>query len=211
MTTMTATRRPTDVPGTEALDRLESIVRAEAARRQVTRDPRGRPIAVREADGAACSYEYDDRGNLRGIASGRGIARFEYDTADRLARVVEPSGETCRYVYSAGDRLERIEDEGRTHRFVHDEAGRLVRAHYGSADTVVYRYDEHNRVTEARTSRVSTTFEYDASGRTTGVTQVRDGVAVPLQLYYDASGCLDAVDVCGTANRISFEWDAKGR
>ena len=208
---MTATGRPTDVTGNEALNRLESIVRAEAARRQVTRDPIGRPIAVREPDGGASVYEYDDRGNLAAISDRGSVTRFEYDAAGRLTRAVEASGAACRYTYNAGDRLERIEDDGRAHRFVHDESGRLVRAHYGSADTVVYRYDHLDRVTEARTSRVSTTFEYDASGRTIGLTQVRDGVAVPLRLHYGASGCLDAIDLCGEANRVSFEWDGKGR
>jgi RHS repeat-associated protein len=208
---MTATRRPDDATGTEALERLEAIVRAEAAKRQVARDSAGRPVSVREADGAECVYEYDVHGNLLAITSGGMATRFEYDTAERLTRVSEPSGVTCRYVYNAGDRLERVEDEGRVHRFEHDAAGRLVRAHYGSADTVVYRYDEHKRVSEARTSRVSSTFEYDGSGRTTGVTQVRDGVAVSLHLHYGASGHLDAIDLCGEANRVFFEWDAKGR
>src|SRR5215470_2264444 len=206
---MTATRQPTDATGTEALNRLEAIVRAEAARRLVTRDPAGRPIAVRESSGATCSYDYDDRGNLSVISDRRGAARFEYDAAGRLTRVVEPSGVASRYFYGAGDRLDRVEDDGRVHRFTHDEAGRLVRAHYGDADTVVYRYDARDRVAEARTSRISTTFEYDEWGRTTGVTQVQDGVGVPLRLHYGQSGCLDAIELCGAANRVSFEWDSK--
>jgi RHS repeat-associated protein len=208
---MTACPQPADITGTGALDRLEAIVRAEAAKRRVSRDSAGRPIAVHEAGRPMCAYEYDERGNLRAITSGRVATRFEYDAAGRLTRVGEPSGVTCRYVYSAGDRLERIEDEERVHRFEHDAAGRLVRAHYGSADTVVYRYDEHNRVSEARTSRVSSTFEYDGLGRTIGVTQVREGAAVPLRLHYGASGHLDAIDLCGETNRVSFEWDARGR
>src|SRR5262245_47994435 len=102
---MTATGQPTDVTGTEALNRLESIVRAEAARRQVTRDPLGRPVAVREPDGAASAYEFDDRGNLAAISDRGSLTRFEYDSAGRLTRVVEPSGASCRYAYDAGDRL----------------------------------------------------------------------------------------------------------
>src|SRR5262249_8548213 len=131
---MTATGRPTDVTGTEALNRLASIVGAEAARRQVTRDPIGRPIAVREPDGGASSYEYDDRGNLAAISDRGSVTRFEYDAAGRLTRVVEASGAACRYTYNAGDRLERIGDDGRARRFVHRGEGRAGGAHNRAAE-----------------------------------------------------------------------------
>jgi len=94
---------------------------------QLSSDPEGRPLRMRQPDGAAWRFEYDSERRPREITVERGksvaMARFQegrlvsiagpygdefkyaYDTANRVAAATDPAGATAHYEYDAEHRL----------------------------------------------------------------------------------------------------------
>lgn len=117
---------------------------------QVRTDPEGRPLRMRQPDGAAWRFEYDAEGRPRQIFVERGkpvaMARFQegrllsiagpygdefkyaYDTAGRVAAATDPAGATAHYEYDAEHRLRLVKlPDGRCVSYTYDKAsGRIA-------------------------------------------------------------------------------------
>ncbi|HVZ38854.1 MAG TPA: RHS repeat-associated core domain-containing protein, partial [Candidatus Kapabacteria bacterium] len=139
-----------------------------------TYDARGRVISVADPDGAASTYEYDDRDLLTAAVERDGTTRTEYsygllnemlsrtldpsglnlvhtqayDLAGRMTAYTDPSGQTTTYEYDGIGRLLGTRMPGdpapRTHAYGPD--GRLARTVMPGGITLDYGYDDAGRL-----------------------------------------------------------------
>jgi RHS repeat-associated protein len=140
----------------------------------VSRDPYGRPVLIRDANGMESQLRYDESGRLVERMVGGQSTTMAYDAVGNLLRVSAPGGVVIEYRYDAANRLTGISDTVgnrieytldamgnrtgedvldaagalmRTHRKVYDELSRLLQSIGASGQRSTYSYDQNNNLT----------------------------------------------------------------
>ncbi len=135
-----------------------------------THDARGQLTRKSHANGTHEDYSYDNRGNLLTASDVHGTTAFQYDTGDRLTRVIYPNGRFLAYTHDSVGRLTRLEaQDGFAVTYTHDAAGRLSSVLGAAGATLAsYSYDPVGRlIRQAHANGTFTTYEHDAVGRVT--------------------------------------------
>ncbi|MEJ5315275.1 MAG: DUF6531 domain-containing protein, partial [Anaerolinea sp.] len=133
-------------------------------------------------------YTYDAVGNLIQVQDANGhITTFEYDSLDRLVKIIDPLGQVTEMGYdAAGNRRWLRDASGQETAFEVDALHRLTNIDYpeGTAD-VHFTYDALGRLTGMDDGLGHTTWEYDALDRLIAVTNPLEKT---VRYAYDAEG-----------------------
>ncbi|MCP4581005.1 MAG: RHS repeat protein [candidate division Zixibacteria bacterium] len=117
-------------------------------------DARKRKIAERdvlsESEVHVSSYAYDPAGNLISKTDKESNkTRYEYDSFNRLLKVIDPLGGETRYAYDIRDNLTSLTDaNGNTTRFEYDRSSRLIKDIRPMGQETRYAYDSSGNLIE---------------------------------------------------------------
>ncbi|MBF2020496.1 MAG: VWD domain-containing protein [Hydrococcus sp. C42_A2020_068] len=128
----------------------------------------GQLLRQDNADGSFYAYTYDEQGNLTSATDDNGTISLEYDTGDRLTKIIYPDGRSLTYTYDAGNsRTSMVDRDGNTVNYSYDLAGRLAGLTDGNGNSIVdYTYDNVGRlVREDNGNGTYTTYAYDDAGQ----------------------------------------------
>ncbi|XOV85710.1 MAG: LamG-like jellyroll fold domain-containing protein [bacterium] len=167
----------------------------------VSRDARGLPTAIDDANDTRTELAYDERGRLtsRTVKSSQGdvVTTFTYDLAGQLIKVDLPTGGHLSYEYDDAHRLIAIENELQERvEYTLDDAGNATEiTHKGPGGTILQTqdqmFDELSRLREwVDGVNDDTDFAYDEGGNLTTTTDA---------LNRDSSQTFDALDRIKTA------------
>ena len=122
----------------------------------LSRDARGLPLSIEDANGVVSEMEYDPRGNLLSVAvkhvSGDSKTEFTYNAANLLVKVILPNGSELNYEYDDAQRLIAISNNlSERMEYTLDAAdnvvGEIAKAANGTITRSLTRvYDEMNRL-----------------------------------------------------------------
>jgi RHS repeat-associated protein len=176
----------------DALNRLSKRIDPNLGETEHGYDRVGNLVSVRDPNGAVTLLGYDlsnrleriehsgaspivytlDRvGNRRSMQDAFGTTLCEYDSLDRLKKVVDAFGQTVEHRY--------------------DQEGNRIRLIYPSRNEVAYEYDELNRLKGARDWLGGvTTYSYDGAGRLIS-TSLPNGSS--MQMQYDGDDRVNAL------------------
>jgi YD repeat-containing protein len=185
-------RNPLGVETALVLDgrnRVETLLRNDAVRAEMSYDDRGRLISLVKHDGdrpERMDYTYDDRGRLVEIQKAEGSVMLDYDKPGNLLERVDADGVT-QYSHSRqGDLLAMSLPEGRSYRFEVDADGQMA--------SVV---DQWNR---------RTSFRYDKNGR---LSQTRFADGTTRAYFYDRLGMRRLIEF-GTGAAVEYQYNVAG-
>lgn len=143
-------------------------------------DAAERLVGAQDGDGRRFEFRHSERGRLTAVVlEGSGgappapLVRYEYDTMDRLVRIVDAYGGAVALYWDAGTRVvERVERSGYHVRYVFDAVGRCVRSEgEDGVQRVTLRYDPAQRRTLVeRADGGLWMYEYDERGIVTAIT-----------------------------------------
>lgn len=180
------------------------------------RDRHGRLTGVRQRlEGRTLAIEYDQRNRIVGLAvvtnNGyqQAMARYEYDSADRLTAAFDARGNAYRYEYYADGRLRReLARDGGVFSFDYDSRGRCVRT--SGLDRYDYKslhYIDSIRMTEVTDSYGGVTrYQHLASGQ---VTTITDAMGGETKTDYDDLGRIIA-ETTPEGATTAYEYDEHG-
>lgn len=151
--------------------RLETIADAFSNPTDFTYDANGNLLTVTDANSVLTQNAYDNRDRLVStIQDVGGIAaqvQLQYDTLDRVTKVIDPKGLGTDYAYNGfGDVLQIASPDSGTSTFTYDAAG--------------------NRATGTDARGVVATYSYDDLGRVTGI-DYSGGTAEDVSMTWDAA------------------------
>ena len=175
------------------------------------RDAAGRITALTLPNGAARTYTYDGRGDLRTTVDLRGYETFYfYDLAHFLTRIVDPrggvpmsivydeSGRVVAYVDAGGNWIEIAHDPDARQEVITDRLGNVT----------VYHYDECGRVLETVDALGGrTTYDWDDAGN---LLRLTDPLGNETGFSYDAEGHRTAL-VDASGERWTMAWESGRR
>jgi len=144
---------------------------------QYAYDTEGRLLS-RTFPGGGATFTYTATGQRKTAVDARGTTLYEYDSRDRLQRMVYPDGRELRYgwdaagnrteltaavgtttatttfTYDALNRLETVTDPlGEVYTYAYDPNGNRASLEYPNGIATGYTYNQLNRLTELRTLR----------------------------------------------------------
>jgi YD repeat-containing protein len=125
-----------------------------------------------KADGTIKEYGYDFEGNIAAVTDFEGHPTFyEYDTLNRLVKVVQPGNGTTSYDYDNHGNLVSVTDaENHETTFVYDDMARMVSTSSPDSGTAIYVYDAAgNLVTKTDAGSITVQYEHDLLNRLTAV------------------------------------------
>ena len=157
----------------------------------------GQVIREEYADGSSTLYTYDARGNMLTATDAAGTTNMEYDSADRMTKIIYPNGRFLEYTYDAGGRRARMTDQtGFTVNYAYDAIGRLSALTDGQGVPMVnYAYDAAGRLQRKDMGNGTyTTYEYDAAGQLLHL------------VNYAPNGSVNSIN-----SRFDYTYDALGR
>ncbi len=156
-------------------------------------DGNGRPLEIRDPNGAITALEYDVRGWIVARAVDGQTTFFTHDSAGNLTGIIQPDGSYTRYEYDDAHRLIAVSDNlgnrieytldaagnrvaentyndqavlRRRLSRIYDQLNRLQKVIDGNLGGTVYGYDDNGNRTSTRDANTNTTtFEYDALDR----------------------------------------------
>ena len=151
------------------------------------RNRKGEVVEKRTPLGELCSYAYDAVGNLVSKIDEDGLKTlYEYNQANKLAKVVYADGKTVELGYNplkqltqfrdwlgttyiqtdALGRIEKVTDfEGKTVQYELDALGRRTGLIYPDSSKVDYAWNAAGRLESVQSPNSTTQFRYDAQGR----------------------------------------------
>ncbi len=137
---------------------------------------------ITDALGAATAYEHTERGALASIGDDEGgIARLEYNAANRPTRIADSLGGETKFVYDNANRLLRQVNADGTEKAFVTEPTTQTDATRGYATT----YNGRGQLTSIKSDKREMTFEYDARGNETAFVYSDVG---RFEKSYDAAG-----------------------
>lgn len=218
----------------DAGGRVEHTIDANGQQTSFTLDRAGRVLAVTPATSSeAVSFVYDDSGRVQSMTDEAGTTAYTYDGVGLLTSVSR-GGRTVGYAYDDAGRIAGVTYPGGTDSaaYAYDAAGRLETITDWDARTHTYAYDDASRVTGiGGPNGVSTSFGYDLADRPTSIVHAQNGSPLLSLAYtydaagnvatysddagtttfgYDALNRLTSADLPGTADDVSYEYDAAG-
>lgn len=128
----------------------------------------GQLLRQDNADGSFSAYTYDEQGNLTSATDDNGTISLEYDTGDRLTKIIYPDGRSLTYTYDAGNsRTSMVDQDGNTVNYSYDLAGRLAGLTDSNGNSIIdYIYDDVGRlIREDNGNGTYTTYAYDDAGQ----------------------------------------------
>jgi RHS repeat-associated protein len=144
--------------------------------------------------GATTRHSIDGAGRTRVYENALGQAtRYEYDTADRITKIISPSGTATTLSYDANGNLKAVVDAlGNATAYEYDVLNRLVSRTDPLLRAETFEYDDAGNQTRFRDRRgVLTTYEYDGFGQRTRATFGDDelgGFESRIDYTYDLGG-----------------------
>lgn len=181
----------------------------------VTRDRRGRVVAVHPSDEDVLFFDYDEGSQLVGTRVGVTIESWAYDEAGRIVAEANASGRRT-YSYDRAGQLLRVEhpgDQPSNVRFVYDGQGRRIRA-ASETGSATYAWDPHGRlrrvVHEHNGKRETTTLWVNALGELAEINGIELcwDVAMPVPALLSVAGVrvLTAPGLIG----VGGDWESTG-
>ncbi len=173
-----------------SLNRLASVIDANANVTRYAYDTRGNLESITYADASSETWTYDDYGNPISWANRRGHAiAYDYDAAGRVTRKIYADGSHVDYLYDARGNLVESVDANGTSAFTYDEDDYLTRIEYPAGRWLAFTYDDagHRASSLDQTGR-RLDYHYDDAGR---LGRMTDETGTELVHYaYDAAGQL---------------------
>lgn len=160
------------------------------------------------------SYNYDSHRNLTSISDASGVTLFQYDSADRLTKIIYPGGRLLAFTYDNSNRRTSSTDQsGFKTNYSYDALGRLSElTNSANARIVSYSYDSLSRVTrEDRGNGTATEYTYFSDGLVKSIVhRAPDNTIQSIFSYaYGANGLVSSVHtLAGTTN---YGYDAAGQ
>ncbi|MDQ7036077.1 MAG: RHS repeat-associated core domain-containing protein [Anaerolineae bacterium] len=209
-------------------------------------DLRGNLTSIINAVGTSRTFAYDDLDRLVSATDGRGQSTdYEYDNLGRLFNIAQPGVRATRLTYDAEDNIIAVTKRPREQRtlYNYDGLGRITSITDPLGHTTAYQYNSLGRITRIidavgneqryqwRSGSVLQRF-VDSAGREYSIntdslgrlTTLRDltteqNEAINTQLFYDADGYIEAIQVGTDSARTSgqndifyrYEYSAQGQ
>jgi YD repeat-containing protein len=193
----------TDVTGVTTTSTYDTAGRILIQARGVTStawawNPDGTLASTTDALGHTTTYTYDVSGNrLSETTAGGAVTKWEYDTANRVSRVIPPRGN----VVGANPALFDTQ-------YRYDKAGNVILVNSPGSQTTRSTYDDAGRlVTETAPDGGVTAYGYNPAGEVLTITAPDGGVTS--FTYSDRGEKLSQTDAVGAVTTWSY--DAAGR
>ena len=152
------------------------------------------------------SYEYNEKGLVKGVKYGNGErTQFEYDSKGQLIRIASGLEGEKKINYDSQGRLESVIDPfGGIARYEYNLSGRLIRFTQPSGMVIEYQHDPRGRIISKKDSLSGLTkYQYDGKGRLTGIV---DNKGHAHQREYDSVGNLvREIDSLGGVTKRTFD------
>lgn len=209
---LAATVDPTDVRTDVSRIRADGIATVQNAFEHTTidADEFGRPIRVKQTDGAEELVTYDACGRpVELVDAEGGLTKIQRDRAGRVTAITTPAGRTTRYEYDAcGRPLAAIDPAGARTTLRYDADSRVIARTNPVGDVTTIDYDAMGRVIrEVAPGTGVARYRYDKLGRIIAAQDSRYGQR---KFRYDAAGQLIKV-VNGVGGVTRYEYDDRGR
>lgn len=170
-------------------------------------------------DGKEAAYQYNEKGQLETLTTGKGIIYYAYDEMSRLKEKKFPNGITTEYEYNSIGRLERIYHTGKDFQeeyyYRYDAAGNKIEARkrrHGMAEdngNFSFHYDALKRLTEVtKDGNLLRRYDYDVFGNRTVKEECRGGILEQTFYRYNANNQLISQSN-GDENR-TYSYDKRG-
>jgi RHS repeat-associated protein len=203
LTTKTDAKLKAETYSYDGNGNLTSITDRRNQLTTIAYNARNQPDRITYAGGSAQVRAYDAVGRLTEITEGDNAQRMEYDTLDRVTKVVTDSltGQTTiTYEYDALDRRTK----------------RIVSYPGGVAETTVYAYDKASRLSSITQTGVNgtqaTTYTWDAASR---LSQKLLPNGIKQEFAYDEANRLLSITYKKTDNtlieQVAYTYDANGQ
>lgn len=174
--------------------RLETVADAFSNPTDFTYDANGNLLTVTDANSVLTQNTYDNRDRLvstmQDVGGISAQVQLQYDTLDRVTKVIDPKGLNTDYAYNGfGDVLQIDSPDSGTSTFTYDAAG--------------------NRATATDARGVVATYSYDDLGRVTGI-DYSGGTAEDVSLTWDAAPSACATGETFAIGRLGTMTDGSG-
>ncbi len=166
------------------------------------------------ADGSSVDFTYDGHRNLISHTDSTGTTTFEYDAADRLAKVTYPGGRFLEYTYdAAGRRAQTRDQDGFRVNYAYDSLGRLLSLRDTLGSLIAsFTYDAVGRVQQKTLGNGTfATYGYDLAGRLASVVNHAPGGSVQSQFEYTYDQLGRRTSMTTVEGTTTFGYDATGQ
>jgi RHS repeat-associated protein len=167
-----------------------------------------------KADNTFKEFGYDFEGNVAAVTDFEGhTTTYEYDSLNRLVRVIQPGSAVTSYDYDNHGNLISVTDaENHETIFEYDDLARLVASSSPDSGTTTYVYDAAgNPTAKIDASRIMVQYDYDVLNRLTAVRFPNSGQNIAYTYDDGINGIGRRTGITDSSGNIDFEYDSRGR
>ncbi len=174
----------------------------------------GRVTAEAFLDGSRVEYSYDTRGNLILAKDSRGGTTLQYDTAERLQKIIFPDNRFLEYTYNtAGQRKTSTNHLGHTLNYFYNTIGGLESITNETGEKIVhYYYDDAGRLAKKMLGNgVYTLYGYDNAWQLTSLINYKPDGSILSQFIYTFDKRARCTSMTTLEGLWSYEYDDLGQ
>ena len=208
----------------DAFDRMESVTDRFGLTLSYTYDANGNRRTLQDPAGAITRYTYDALNRLTAVATGTGVAIYDYYLDSRRKKVSYPNASFETVTYDAAARVQSVENRQSATAvlsrfdYLYDKNGNRTqqvetRGNPAVAETTTYSYDAADRLTAVVYPEKRTVYTLDGVGDrlTERATSTAGGALTDLTSTYNTRHQLTTiVDGLNASNSVAYTYDANG-
>jgi RHS repeat-associated protein len=154
-------------------------------------------------------YTYYDNGQIKSVTDSSGETIYEYDSQNRLIKIIEPTGKTTSYTFDeVGNRTsETITENGvtSTTSYTYDvSSNQLLSVSKPDGSTVSFTYDANGNTLSKTDNTGATSYEYNSNNQLTKVTKPNGDI---IEYAYDGNNKRISKTINGVITKYVYDGD----